>query len=52
LKDFPVTVSSATFPGISPAREAALIASVPTGLLIGGQWRDASDGGTFDGPLT
>ena len=29
-------------------REAALVASVPTGLLIGGQWRDASDGGTFD----
>ncbi len=24
------------------------LASVPTGLLIGGQWRDASDGGTFD----
>src|SRR5687768_14340867 len=29
-------------------READLLASVPTGLLIGGQWRDASDGGTFD----
>lgn len=24
-----------------------LIASVPTGLLIGGSWRDSSDGGTF-----
>ncbi|GAA4373867.1 NAD-dependent succinate-semialdehyde dehydrogenase [Paeniglutamicibacter cryotolerans] len=33
---------------ISPEREAALLASVPTGLLIDGQWRDASDGGTFD----
>ena len=32
----------------TPEREAALLASVPTGLLIGGQWRDASDGGTFD----
>ena len=47
-----MTVSSALSPAISPAitpeREAALLASVPTGLLIGGQWRDASDGGTFD----
>ncbi|MFW0111378.1 NAD-dependent succinate-semialdehyde dehydrogenase [Rothia sp. CCM 9416] len=25
-----------------------LLAKVPTGLLIGGQWREASDGGTFD----
>lgn len=25
-----------------------LLAKVPTGLLIGGQWRDASDGGTFE----
>ncbi|GAA3701418.1 NAD-dependent succinate-semialdehyde dehydrogenase [Zhihengliuella alba] len=33
---------------ISPEREAALLASVPTGLLIDGEWRDASDGGTFD----
>ncbi|MGJ9403256.1 NAD-dependent succinate-semialdehyde dehydrogenase [Arthrobacter sp. KK5.5] len=29
-------------------REATLLASVPTGLLINGEWRDASDGGTFD----
>ncbi|WP_035761398.1 NAD-dependent succinate-semialdehyde dehydrogenase [Paenarthrobacter nicotinovorans] len=29
-------------------REGVLIASVPTGLLIGGEWREASDGGTFD----
>ncbi|AOY73092.1 NAD-dependent succinate-semialdehyde dehydrogenase [Arthrobacter sp. TES] len=28
--------------------ESDLLASVPTGLLIGGQWRDSSDGGTFD----
>ena len=33
---------------VSPEREAALLASVPTGLLINGEWRDASDGGTFD----
>ena len=39
---------SAISPAISPEREAALLASVPTGLLIDGQWRDASDGGTFD----
>ena len=32
----------------SPDHEATLLASVPTGLLINGQWRDASDGGTFD----
>ncbi|MEE1619959.1 NAD-dependent succinate-semialdehyde dehydrogenase [Zafaria sp. J156] len=33
---------------ITPEREAELLASVPTGLLIDGEWRDASDGGTFD----
>jgi hypothetical protein len=33
---------------VSPEREAALLASVPTGLLINGQWQDASDGGTFN----
>ncbi|GHD09727.1 NAD-dependent succinate-semialdehyde dehydrogenase [Zhihengliuella salsuginis] len=33
---------------ITPEREAELLASVPTGLLIGGEWRDASDGATFD----
>ena len=33
---------------ITLEREAALLASVPTGLLINGEWRDASDGGTFD----
>ncbi|NKX53287.1 NAD-dependent succinate-semialdehyde dehydrogenase [Arthrobacter mobilis] len=32
----------------SAAREAELLAKVPTGLLINGEWRDASDGGTFD----
>jgi succinate-semialdehyde dehydrogenase/glutarate-semialdehyde dehydrogenase len=32
---------------ISPEREAALLALLPTGLLIGGKWVDASDGGTF-----
>ncbi|MFE5838133.1 NAD-dependent succinate-semialdehyde dehydrogenase [Arthrobacter sp. NPDC056493] len=29
-------------------RETGLLASVPTGLLINGAWRDASGGGTFD----
>ncbi|MGY2747812.1 NAD-dependent succinate-semialdehyde dehydrogenase [Arthrobacter sp. UYCu723] len=33
---------------VSRQSEADLLASVPTGLLIGGRWRDASDGGTFD----
>ena len=33
---------------ITPEREATLLASVPTGLLINGQWRDASGGGTLD----
>lgn len=48
-----MTASSVLSPAVFPAavsteREAALLASVPTGLLIAGQWRDASDGGTFD----
>ncbi|MCU1548410.1 MAG: NAD-dependent succinate-semialdehyde dehydrogenase, partial [Arthrobacter sp.] len=29
-------------------RESALLASVPTGLLIDGQWRPAASGKTFD----
>ncbi|TDW26928.1 NAD-dependent succinate-semialdehyde dehydrogenase [Cryobacterium psychrophilum] len=33
---------------ITATDEQALLARVPTGLLIGGEWRDASDGGTFD----
>jgi succinate-semialdehyde dehydrogenase/glutarate-semialdehyde dehydrogenase len=33
---------------VTTEREAALLASVPTGLLINGAWRDASGGGTFD----
>jgi succinate-semialdehyde dehydrogenase / glutarate-semialdehyde dehydrogenase len=33
----------------SQQREANLLASIPTRLLIGHQWREASDGGTFDG---
>ena len=32
----------------SPECEAELLVSVPTGLLINGEWREASDGGTFD----
>src|SRR4051794_989017 len=44
----PMTASPALSPTVSPDRETSLLASVPTGLLIGGEWRDASDGGTFD----
>ncbi|MHC6175751.1 NAD-dependent succinate-semialdehyde dehydrogenase [Glutamicibacter endophyticus] len=33
---------------ITAQHEAELLAKVPTGLLINGEWRDASDGGTFD----
>lgn len=34
--------------GASVVEEDGLLASVPTGLLINGEWRDASDGGRFD----
>ncbi|MEW1856903.1 NAD-dependent succinate-semialdehyde dehydrogenase [Pseudarthrobacter oxydans] len=43
-----MTVESAVLPTTLLEREASLLASVPTGLLIGGQWLDASDGETFD----
>src|SRR6478672_11216931 len=44
-----MTVTPAAIaPAVSTEREAALLASVPTGLLINGEWVDASDGGTFD----
>jgi succinate-semialdehyde dehydrogenase/glutarate-semialdehyde dehydrogenase len=33
---------------VFPERENQLLASVPTGLLIGAEWRDASDGGVFE----
>ena len=33
---------------MTAAREAEVIASVPTGLLIGGQWREATSGHTFE----
>ncbi|WP_091231351.1 NAD-dependent succinate-semialdehyde dehydrogenase [Microbacterium sp. 3J1] len=33
---------------MTATREAELIAAVPSGLLIGGQWRDASSGATFE----
>ena len=33
---------------LTAEREAELIASIPKGLLINGEWRDASDGGTYD----
>ncbi|OAN38981.1 NAD-dependent succinate-semialdehyde dehydrogenase [Mycolicibacterium iranicum] len=31
-----------------PAPSAATIAAIPTGLFIGGTWRDAADGSVFD----
>jgi len=31
-----------------PVDEATLLASLPSGLFIGGEWRDASGGATFD----
>ncbi|MCE3245365.1 MAG: NAD-dependent succinate-semialdehyde dehydrogenase, partial [Arthrobacter sp.] len=43
-----MTTSPIISPAISREREESLLASVPTGLLIDGEWRDASDGGTFD----
>ncbi|WP_312180133.1 NAD-dependent succinate-semialdehyde dehydrogenase [Arthrobacter sp.] len=33
---------------VSAEREAELLAQVPTGLLIDGQWREATDGKTFE----
>lgn len=33
---------------ITAQREQELLSSVPTGLLIGGEWRDAANGKTFD----
>ncbi|QWC83734.1 NAD-dependent succinate-semialdehyde dehydrogenase [Nocardioidaceae bacterium] len=45
-------MSSQDHPGAHPAarddRERALLAEVPTDLLIGGTWRGADGGGTFD----
>ncbi|MFJ6303674.1 NAD-dependent succinate-semialdehyde dehydrogenase [Pseudarthrobacter oxydans] len=43
-----MTTSPVTSPAIPQEREASLLASVPTGLLINGAWQEASDGGTFD----
>ena len=43
-----MTHSSVPPASVPLERETRLLDSVPTGLLIGGQWRDASDGGTFD----
>ncbi|UZX02928.1 NAD-dependent succinate-semialdehyde dehydrogenase [Arthrobacter sp. CDRTa11] len=42
-------LSSLTAPDLnSEAREGELLSSVPTGLLINGQWRPAHSGKTFD----
>lgn len=43
-----MTISLVGPPAVSRIREAALLATVPTGLLINGQWVKASDGGAFD----
>ena len=32
---------------VTPERERELLAKVPTGLLINGEWRDATGGATF-----
>ncbi|MFC7876298.1 NAD-dependent succinate-semialdehyde dehydrogenase, partial [Isoptericola sp. NPDC057391] len=40
----PATPTSTTSPR---ERAAELLGTTPTGLLVGGAWRDASDGGTF-----
>jgi succinate-semialdehyde dehydrogenase/glutarate-semialdehyde dehydrogenase len=32
---------------VTVEREKSLLAQVPTGLLIGGQWRDSSSGASF-----
>lgn len=37
----------ATTGSVTPEREAELLARVPTGLLINGEWRDATGGKTF-----
>ena len=46
---------SATAPApVDAARERAVVAAVPTGLLVGGSWRDADRGATLavDDPST
>ena len=35
-------------PAVTAERESELLASVPTGLLINGEWRPAASGKTFD----
>jgi len=42
-----ITDQAATAASIQD-RVTALLAKTPTGLLIDGQWREASDGGTFE----
>lgn len=43
-----VPVSVPAQPAVSAEREQALLASVPTGLLIGGKWRNAATGKSFE----
>ena len=48
IADEGVTVSVTTQSTATAERESELLASVPTGLLINGEWRPAASGKTFD----
>jgi succinate-semialdehyde dehydrogenase/glutarate-semialdehyde dehydrogenase len=43
-----MTAAQNAAPTPRPVDEATLLASLPSGLFIGGAWRDASGGATFD----
>ena len=43
-----MTAAQNTASAPRPVDEATLLASLPSGLFIGGEWRDASGGATFD----
>ncbi len=46
--DAPGSSEPVVGPAPTPTDEARLLASLPTGLFIGGEWRPASDGGTLE----
>ena len=50
----PVGTAPATPAAVDPARERAVVSAVPTGLLVGGAWRDATGGAVLavDDPST
>ena len=48
IADEGVTVSVTAQSTVTAERESELLASVPTGLLINGEWRPAASGKTFD----